>query len=479
MKKKRILTSWIGYADLRAMALSLPVSKRTKLLKRFSIPEGPVDESGPIKTLLHNDQFDEIHLLRNYKTAINDLFSNWLGQEVHIHQVDLSNPTDYPAVFSVVNETLGSMLRNRRSKAIELCIHLSPGTPAMAAIWVLLGKSRYPATFYQTYQGKSWQTEVPFDLVVDFVPEVLREPDRHLQHLASLSPQEIEGFEHIVGDSKAIRIVAGRARRAAMRDVPVLILGESGTGKELFARAIHAATHRREKPFIALNCAAIPRELLESELFGHKKGAFTGATADRLGALEAADGGTLFLDEVGECDLAIQAKLLRVIEPPPGQGPCYRVFRRLGENKERYSDVRIIAASNQDLQKAINDQVFREDLYYRLAVIIIKIPPLRQRKEDIPLIAQALLCQINNQFRKQEPGFKHKNISAATKKLIQTLSWPGNVRQLYNVLLQAAVMAEGEVIDKTDISQAIDEIPSGTKTDVYWFSVNWTNPLYG
>jgi len=244
----------------------------------------------------------------------------------------------------------------------------------MAAIWVLLGKSRYPATFYQTYQGKSWQTEVPFDLVVDFVPEVLREPDRHLQHLASLSPQEIEGFEHIVGDSKAIRIVAGRARRAAMRDVPVLILGESGTGKELFARAIHAATHRREKPFIALNCAAIPRELLESELFGHKKGAFTGATADRLGALEAADGGTLFLDEVGECDLAIQAKLLRVLEPPLGQGPCYRVFRRLGENKERYSDVRIIAASNQDLQKAINDQVFREDLYYRLAVIIIKIP---------------------------------------------------------------------------------------------------------
>jgi transcriptional regulator with GAF, ATPase, and Fis domain len=195
---------------------------------------------------------------------------------------------------------------------------------------VLLGKTKYPARFYQTHNGDASITDIPFDLTVDFLPALLREPDRALQQLASRRPQDIPGFERISGDSRAIRIAVGRAQKAALRDVPVLLSGESGTGKEMFARAIHDASHRRHKPFLAFNCAAMPKSLVESELFGHARGAFTGADRPYAGAFERADGGTLFLDEVGECDPDIQAKLLRVLQPPPGEFPCIREFQPLG-----------------------------------------------------------------------------------------------------------------------------------------------------
>src|SRR5262249_13925733 len=155
----------------------------------------------------------------------------------------------------------------------------------------------------ETFGGKSWVTEVPFDLTIDVIPELLKEPDTYLQHLASDSPSEIEGFKDLVGDSRVLRDAVGKAKRAAMRAVSVLLLGESGTGKHLCAQAIHRASPQRNKPLLAINCAALSKTLLESELFGHKKGAFTGADSDRKGAFELADGGTIFLDEIGECDL--------------------------------------------------------------------------------------------------------------------------------------------------------------------------------
>ena len=254
-------------------------------------------------------------------------------------------------------------------------------------------------------------TSIPFDLVVDYVPQVLRDADARLQLLASQSPQDVEGFEGIVGDSRNLRVAVGLARRAALRDVSVLILGESGTGKEKFARAIHDASPRKDKKFVSINCAAISRELLESELFGHKKGAFTGAVEDRVGAFKEADGGTLFLDEIGECDPAMQAKLLRVLQPPDND-PCHRVFYRVGESKPMTSDVRIIAATNRDLNAAIAKGDFRDDLYYRVAAITIKLPPLRERREDIPLLVQRLLGQINENFEKKEPGYRHKTFSS-------------------------------------------------------------------
>src|SRR5581483_9824171 len=339
------------------------------------------------------EQFDEVHLLSDYSAAKNKHFLKWLGVDAVIHPVKLKNPTDYPEVFAVADRELASVVSVPRPHPIDLCIHLSPGTPTMTAIWLLLGKSKYhPATFYQTHNEKAWVTNVPFDLAMEFVPQVLRDADARLQRLASHSPQELDGFTGIIGESRNLRVAVGLARRAALRDVSVLLLGESGTGKEKFARAIHDVSPRKAKKFMPINCAAFSKELLESELFGHIKGAFSGAHADRIGAFKEADGGTLFLDEIGECDPSMQVKLLRVLQPPDND-PCHRVFYRVGESKPTTSNVRIVAATNRDLLLAISRNQFRDDLYYRLAAITIKLPPLRERREDIPLLAERLLSQ--------------------------------------------------------------------------------------
>lgn len=436
----------------------LPTEQCDEILAALPGPRPAKNEVGPIKTLVEQESFDEIRLLSNYSRVWEKAFSAWLDSRTHVVHVDLNNPTDYTEIFGLVNDELGKLKSRADWSETDLFIHLSPGSPAMTAIWLLLGKTRYPATFFQTYQSKAWVTHVPFDLVVDFVPEVFRDADSHLQHLTSQSPGEIGGFQHIVGDSPAIRLAVGRAKRAAMRNVPVLLLGESGTGKELFAKAIHESSSRRSEPFLAINCAAISRDLLESELFGHKAGSFTGAKSDRKGAFEEADGGTLFLDEIGECDLAMQTKLLRVLQAPDKTGPCHRVFHRVGDLEERHSSVRVIAATNRDLLASIGEGGFREDLCYRLAVITVKLPPLRDRQGDIPKIAERLLTQINEQFEKEEPGYRHKTICDSAMVFVRRHRWPGNVRQLYNALLQAAVMAEGDTIQKHDITDAVAEM---------------------
>ncbi|MFC1765493.1 sigma-54 interaction domain-containing protein [Planctomycetota bacterium] len=459
MVSRRVLVSWIGHTDIRAMGLSLPKERQTKLSTIVGDLNGVKDHSGPVKTLLVNETFDQIHLLSNYKPWINKEYKKWVGTDPTIHAAGVDNPTDYKAIYLAVDGILRSIIKVGEDEKVELVVLLSPGTPAMAAIWVLLGKSKYPAKFYQTYNGKAWETEIPFDLTLDFIPELLQGSDSVFQHLAVLSPQDIEGFEKIIGSSKLLRLAVGRARKVALRDVSVLLLGESGSGKEMFARAIHAASRRKEKPFIAINCAAIPKDLLESELFGHVKGAFTGADKAREGAFMLADGGTVFLDEIGDCDPVIQAKLLRVLQPPPGAGPCVREFQLVGGSKIVTSDTRVIAATNQNLLQRIEASEFREDLFYRLAVVSIQLPPLRERKSDSPMLAQAILDKINTDFALHEPGYKYKSISASAKQFVKQYPWPGNVRQLNNVILQAAVMSECESLTKTDLEAAITAVP--------------------
>lgn len=463
MPKHRVLVQWIGHSDLRAMAVDLPPAKQKEVMETVR-GELPVKENvGPIKTLLQTQEFDEIRLLSNYKPDWNKRFVSWLGVKATLVKVDLEKPTDYVTIFKAADAELSAIRGRKDWLNTQLCLHLSPGTPAMAAVWLLLGKTRYPATFYETFHGKSWVTDIPFDLTIDVIPDLLRDPDTHLQHLASQSPAEIEGFEDIAGDSRAIRDAVGRAKRAAMRGISVLLLGETGTGKEMFAQAIHKASPRRDAPFLAINCAALSKTLLESELFGHSKGAFTGADKERKGAFESVNGGTIFLDEVGECDLETQAKLLRVLQPIPGEGPSIRMIRRVGDGQERKVDVRVIAATNRDLHDAIRDGSFREDLYYRLATLSITLPPLRDRKSDITKIAEKLLAQVNTQFESEEPNYQHKTLSAPAIAFVQKHDWPGNVRQLYNVLVQAAVLAEGVTLGRGDLVAALGEIPKESR----------------
>jgi DNA-binding NtrC family response regulator len=463
MRPRRILFSWVGYADIQAMARSLPPQEQAEVLRGLDPPARPPSGNGPVKDLLALEQFDEVHLLSQFHSIKNNHYLKWLGGNPVLHPVEITTPSDFAHIFKVVDAELASVVKTPRTDKFDLCMHLSAGNRTMTAIWLFLGKSKYsPTTFLQTCPGRVWVTDVPFDLVVDFVPQVLRGADANLQRLASHSPQEVAGFQDIAGDSRGIREAVGRARRAASRDVPVLILGESGTGKEMFARAIHKASPRRDKPFLTINCAAISRELLESELFGHTEGAFTGAVSDRDGAFTEADGGTLFLDEVSECDPSMQAKLLRVLQPAPGADPCHRVFYRVGESTPTESDVRVIAATNRDLPTAINQHQFREDLYYRLAVITIKLPPLRDRRGDIPLVVTRLLTQIERDFKRREPGYNQKAISSSAMEFVKRHCWPGNVRQLYNALVQAAVMTDEDVIDRRDIEDAVAEVEGKT-----------------
>jgi DNA-binding NtrC family response regulator len=238
------------------------------------------------------------------------------------------------------------------------------------------------------------------------------------------------GFPRIVGEHASIREVSQQIQRVAGTDSTALLLGESGTGKELFARAIHHLSPRREQPFVALNCAAIPEGLVENELFGHERGAFTGAGARKIGKMDLAHRGTLFLDEIGELPLAIQAKLLRVLEE--------RRFERVGGTQSIEVDVRIVVATNRDLQKLIEQKLFREDLYFRIAAVPMTIPPLRQRGNDVLMLAQHFLEKFGREFKK--PGLE---LSEDASERLLSYRWPGNVRELQNTLERAVILADG------------------------------------
>ncbi|MCP5461897.1 MAG: sigma-54-dependent Fis family transcriptional regulator [bacterium] len=451
-----VLISWIGHTDLKVLLDGADDSLRKQIETVARPPYESPKDGGPIKTLISHEKFDKIYFLSDFSKELTDSYINWLRVKAKITFSKLNSPTDYSEIYNVVADFMAKLRNELEGKKYELSILLSPGTPAMAAIWVLLGKTKYNATFWQTWNGKAKCENIPFDITLDVVPELISSSDSVFNYLASLSPREIKGFEEIIGDTKAIRLAVGRAQKAAIRDVAVLLKGESGTGKEMFARAIHKASRRHDKSFIPINCAAIPKELLESELFGHAKSAFTGADRKKDGAFKQADGGILFLDEIGECDPQLQAKLLRVLQPQQ-KGLCHREFYPIGATKPETADVRVIAATNRDLLAMIEQNLFREDLFYRLAVITIKLPSLRDRKADIPYIAQSLLDQINHDFAKQETGYKHKKFYSSTTAFMKKHDWPGNVRELYNAILQAAVMSEKEIITPEDIKAALIE----------------------
>lgn len=259
-------------------------------------------------------------------------------------------------------------------------------------------------------------------------------------------------LSNIVGESPAMQRVFERIRKVADTDATVLITGESGTGKELVAKAIYANSRRHDKPFVSINCGALPETLLESELFGYVRGAFTGATSDKRGLFQAADGGTIFLDEIGLTSPALQVRLLRVLQE--------REVRRVGDTKDFKVDVRVIAATNEDLAAKVKEGKFREDLYYRLSVIPIHIPPLRERATDIPLLVQHFLDRIN-----AKTGKKYR----ASKEFLDLLmgySWPGNIRELENVIERATALAEGTTLRAEDLPDNIVNYRGGGATKV-------------
>jgi transcriptional regulator with GAF, ATPase, and Fis domain len=279
---------------------------------------------------------------------------------------------------------------------------------------------------------------------------LLSEGKRNEQVMMALG-EEIDRtamFEEIVGSSPAIRHVLGRVTSVAPTDSTVLILGETGTGKELIARAIHRRSQRSGHPFVSVNCAATPPSLIASELFGHEKGAFTGALQRRLGRFELAKGGTLFLDEIGEVPPETQVALLRVLQE--------RKFERVGGTQILLADARVIASTNRDLEAAIAAGTFRMDLFYRLNVFPIEVPPLRGRSEDIPTLVEYFVQRYARKL-----GKKITNVSEQTLKLFQTYHWPGNIRELQNVIERSVILCEGEVL-RVDESWVLSRSPQGS-----------------
>jgi DNA-binding NtrC family response regulator len=281
--------------------------------------------------------------------------------------------------------------------------------------------------------------------------------DKEIDNLRRRLDQKF-GLDKIIGQSKQMKDVFAKIQRAAPVDSTVLILGESGTGKELVAQALHHNSPRKPGPFVAVNCAAVPATLVESELFGHVRGAFTGATDRRIGRFEQADGGTLFIDEIGDFELGLQAKLLRVLET--------LTLTPVGGAEDRKVNVRVLAATSRDIRKMVEAGTFREDLFYRLNVVTISLPPLRQRLDDIPILVDHFMKEITDQ--------KHaapRRISPEVMRRFQSYRWPGNVRELRNVLESMMVLAEAETLTENDLPEQIaagaaatskpSEIPTG------------------
>jgi DNA-binding NtrC family response regulator len=273
------------------------------------------------------------------------------------------------------------------------------------------------------------------------------------------------GFPRIVGEHPSMQEASQMVQRVAATDATVLLLGESGTGKELFARAVHHLSPRRDQPFVALNCAAIPEGLVENELFGHERGAYTGAGNRKIGKMELASRGTLFLDEIGELPLAVQGKLLRVLEE--------RQFERVGGTISIDVNLRIVVATNRDLHGAVADKLFREDLYFRISAVPITVPPLRSRGSDILLLAEHFLEKFRREFRK--PGLV---LSLQAQEMLENYAWPGNVRELQNAIERAAILSKGPAIEPCDLQlptakPAAEKIPTGMLREEFL----WDGPL--
>ncbi len=317
---------------------------------------------------------------------------------------------------------------------------------------MITAHAKMQSTITAMKEGAYDYLEKPFDIeelkiVIEkaFRDFSLREELRELKKAAF----ETE-YPQMTGKSPKMLKVFKDIGKVASKDITVLITGESGTGKELVAKAIHYNSRRSHSSFVAINSASIPKDLLESELFGYKKGAFTGAVKEKKGKVEAANGGTLFLDEISEMDLGLQAKLLRFLQE--------KEFSPLGSNELMKADVRIIGATNRDLAEAVSKGSFREDLYYRFNVVQIKLPPLRERKEDIPLLLKNFLSEADEKLETGE-----KELSKDARAAILKYDWPGNVRELENAIKRACVLSAGTVIEKRDL--LLDEDTSGSIKD--------------
>jgi two-component system response regulator AtoC len=381
-------------------------------------------------------------LIVDDETIIRESLRDWLGDAGH----EVLTAGDGPRALEIIEEKRPPIaivdLVMPGMDGIELLKRAKAAFPDIEVV-LMTAYASIPTAIAAMKQGAYDYIEKPFSPeMIELLVDKLAERQQLLEDNIRLR-QQLEGyyrFEDIITKSPRMQQIIELIKVVARSQATVLITGESGTGKELVARAIHSQSRRLDRPFVAVSCAALPESLLESELFGHEKGAFTGAHALRKGKIEAANHGTLFLDEIGEMSTNIQVHLLRVLEE--------REFTRVGGNELVKVDTRVVSATNCDLQKAIKNSQFREDLYYRLNVVTLDLPPLRERGEDIPLLAEYFLKKFSDENQKEVTGFSQEVMDFLFK-----YPWPGNVRELENTVERAVILAKSPEVQLADLLQ--------------------------
>ncbi|MBN1835143.1 MAG: sigma 54-interacting transcriptional regulator [Spirochaetales bacterium] len=421
------------------------------------------DEHGPLLSLLQARQYDLAYLfctgsqyLERANMVAEAAGGLQQGCRFEFVTVDLDSPIDYVEILSKLKARVDQVVGSLSARQCSYFVLLDPGTPQMQTAWFLLAKSReLRATLLQgippRFAGGAYKVR-EVDLESEALPEVRLRPARGREAAEPGPPESgqpeaqalwvtLEQGERIIGQDPEFRAVLEAAHRVAAYDVSVLIRGETGTGKELVARFIHEQSARAGKPYASVNCAAVGASLAESELFGHLKGAFTGADRDRPGKFRSAAGGTILLDEIGDLPLEIQPKLLRVLES--------RTLVPVGADREVAVDVRILAATNQDLEKLIAEGRFRRDLYERLNQVTLRLPALRERRTDIPILVQAFLGRWNLQYKED------KGIGEDAMGYLMEYPWPGNIRELRNSIISMCAMANSGTITPQLLPPAI------------------------
>lgn len=425
----QLLISWVGSADLTGVAT----------------PEAP----GPLLRIAQHHQYDAIHLLFSHSQPTVAPLIKALGAitsaTIIPHPVKLTSPIHFGDIYQVMDGLLTELAQQNPKPGFT--IQLSSGTSAMSAVSILVGKTKFDAQFVQASKEAGVQIEdMPFDIAADFLPSLAKQQDQNLAALFAGAAPDIAAFSDILSQSPIMETLKTKAAILAKADVPVLIYGETGTGKELFAKAIHNASARAGKPLLVLNCGAIPKDLVDSTLFGYTKGAFSGAIKDTPGYFADANGGTLFLDEFGELPLDSQVRLLRVLQDG--------TYTPVGSTQSKTTNIRIIAATNKNLMDEVAAGRFREDLFYRVAIGVLQLPPLRERAADIQLIATKLLNK-GNLLAAAGCESQDKKLSVKARKFMQSYAWPGNVRELQATLLRATLWHTGATITDSDIQDAI------------------------
>ena len=408
---------------------------------------GEQEVPGPILSLITVKKFDRVVLISTPNTDKNTSATLQAVKKLHpeieleVRDLPLTDPTDYLLILKGLRRHLREI--TEKASGSNFFISVASGTPQMHACWLLLAASgEIPARILQVRPQKYVSKNAPLVSEINFSsPEFPTVRAKFAQ--VDGTSEEQRDFSTvvqqlgIVGDHPAIRKALEVGEALAESAVPILILGETGTGKELFAKFVHLLSGRPAERFIPVNCAALPKELVESTLFGHKKGAFTGAIADQTGKFDQSNGGSLFLDELGELPLGTQAKLLRVLQDG--------LVEPIGAKQPHKVDVRVIAATNKDVARAVKEGQFRSDLYYRLNVGQIHLPSLRERRTDIPKLALHMLDRLNAGLKKP------RRLSPGALSRLQSHSWPGNVRDLENVLERSIRLAKREVLDGDDL----------------------------